>query len=49
MKIVVDAYAWVEVFLCSEAGERAREVLGGAETVLTPWLGRGRGGKEVPA
>jgi predicted nucleic acid-binding protein len=36
MKIVVDAYAWVEVFLGSEAGARVKGVLRDAEGVLTP-------------
>lgn len=36
MKIVVDAYAWVEVFLGSEAGRRAKRVIEEAESVLTP-------------
>jgi predicted nucleic acid-binding protein len=36
MKIVVDAYAWIEVFLGSEAGLRAKKVMEEAENVLTP-------------
>jgi len=35
-KIVVDAYAWIEVFLGSEAGRRAKGIIEEAETVLTP-------------
>jgi len=35
-KIVVDAYAWIEVFLGSEAGLRAKGIMGEAESVLTP-------------
>jgi predicted nucleic acid-binding protein len=36
MKIVVDAYAWIEVFLGSEAGLRAKKIIEEAENVLTP-------------
>ncbi len=36
LKIVVDAYAWIEVFLGSEAGRRAKGVIEEAESVLTP-------------
>jgi predicted nucleic acid-binding protein len=36
MKIVVDAYAWVEVFLGSESGLQAKRVIEEAEHVLTP-------------
>jgi predicted nucleic acid-binding protein len=36
MKIVVDAYAWIEVFLGSEAGLRAKKTMEEAESVLTP-------------
>ena len=36
MKIVVDTYAWIEVFLGSEKGRKVKEVLKGAERVLTP-------------
>ncbi len=35
-KIVVDAYAWIEVFLGSETGQRAKRVIEDAENVLTP-------------
>jgi predicted nucleic acid-binding protein len=35
-KIVVDAYAWIEVFLGSEVGTRAKGIIEEAETVLTP-------------
>ncbi|MDA4134212.1 MAG: PIN domain-containing protein [Thaumarchaeota archaeon] len=35
-KIVVDAYAWIEVFLGSGAGRRAKRIIEEAETVLTP-------------
>jgi predicted nucleic acid-binding protein len=36
MKIVVDAYAWIEVFLGSESGRRAKRIIEGADSVLTP-------------
>ncbi len=36
LKIVVDAYAWIEVCLGSEAGRRAKGVIEEAESVLTP-------------
>ena len=36
MKIVVDAYAWIEVFLGSETGQRAKSIIEEAEGVLTP-------------
>jgi len=36
MKIVVDAYAWIEVFLGSETGQRAKSIIEDAEGVLTP-------------
>ncbi len=35
-KIVVDAYAWIEVFLGSEPGRRAKGIIEEAENVLTP-------------
>jgi predicted nucleic acid-binding protein len=36
MKIVVDAYAWIEIFLGSESGRRAKGIIEEAENVLTP-------------
>lgn len=36
MKIVVDSYAWMELFLGSEKGEKVKEILMKAETILTP-------------
>jgi len=36
MKIVVDAYAWIEIFRGSEAGHRAERTIEEAESVLTP-------------
>lgn len=36
MKIVADSYAWVEFFLGSERGLRAKEILEEAESVITP-------------
>jgi len=35
-KIVVDAYAWIEVFVGSEPGSRAKGIIEDAEAVLTP-------------
>jgi len=35
-KIVVDAYAWIEVFLGSETGRRTKGIIEDAEAVLTP-------------
>ncbi|MEM2841283.1 MAG: PIN domain-containing protein [Candidatus Bathyarchaeia archaeon] len=36
MKIVVDAYAWIEIFIGSEKGEKAREHIEKASEVYTP-------------
>ena len=36
MKIVVDAYAWVELFLGSEKGRKVKEILEDADEVYTP-------------
>ena len=36
MKIVVDAYAWVEIFIGSERGNKAREILAKARETYTP-------------
>ena len=36
MKIVVDAYAWIEVFLGSEKGRKVKEILERADEVYTP-------------
>lgn len=36
MKIVVDAYAWVEIFIGSEKGDKARNILRDALEVYTP-------------
>lgn len=36
MKIVVDAYAWVEIFIGSEGGIRAGEILVEAREIYTP-------------
>ena len=36
MKIVVDAYAWIEIFLGSEKGVKAKEALEKASEVYTP-------------
>lgn len=36
VRIVVDAYAWIEVFLGSEKGQFALQVIQEAELVLTP-------------
>jgi len=36
VRIVVDAYAWVEIFIGSRKGNRAREILAGARETYTP-------------
>ena len=36
VKIVVDAYAWVELFLGSEKGRKVKEILEDADEVYTP-------------
>ena len=36
MKIVVDTYAWIELFIGSEKGRIVKEKLGSAEEVYTP-------------
>lgn len=36
MKIVVDAYAWIEIFIGNEKGKRAKEILEQADEILTP-------------
>ena len=36
VKIVVDAYAWIEVFLGSEKGRKVKEILERADEVYTP-------------
>ena len=36
MKTVVDAYAWIEIFIGSERGKRAKETLEQADEVYTP-------------
>ena len=36
MKIVIDAYAWIEVFLGSEKGRKVKEILEQADEVYTP-------------
>lgn len=36
MKIVVDAYAWIEIFIGSGAGEKAKQIIEQADEVLTP-------------
>lgn len=36
MKIVIDAYAWIEVFLGSEKGRKVKEILERADEVYTP-------------
>ncbi len=35
-RIVADTYAWVELFIGSEKGEKAKEVLANADMVYTP-------------
>ena len=36
MKIVVDTYAWIEIFIGSEKGSKVRDVILNAESVYTP-------------
>lgn len=36
MKIVIDAYAWVEIFVGSETGEKVREKLAEVDEIYTP-------------
>ena len=36
MKIVVDAYAWIEIFIGSEEGKRAKENIEQASEAYTP-------------
>jgi len=36
VKIVADAYAWIEIFLGSEKGSKAKEILESADEVYTP-------------
>ncbi|MCW4044526.1 MAG: PIN domain-containing protein [Candidatus Bathyarchaeota archaeon] len=35
MKTVIDAYAWVEIFIGSKSGEKAREIIQKAEETFT--------------
>ena len=36
VRIVVDSYAWIEIFLGSERGDRARKIIGEASEAYTP-------------
>lgn len=36
MKTVIDTYAWIEIFIGSKNGEKAREILRKAEETYTP-------------
>jgi predicted nucleic acid-binding protein len=36
VKIVVDTYAWIELFLGSEKGKKTKEILENAEEIYTP-------------
>lgn len=36
MKIVVDAYAWVEIFIGSSKGNKAKEIMAAADEAYTP-------------
>lgn len=36
MKIVIDSYAWIEIFSGSTKGEEARNSIAGADSVFTP-------------
>lgn len=36
MKTVIDTYAWIEIFIGSKNGEKAKEILQKAEEIYTP-------------
>ena len=36
MNLVVDSYAWIELFLASEKGEKVKQVISDADEVRTP-------------
>jgi len=36
VKTVIDAYAWIEIFIGSKSGEKAKEILQKAEETYTP-------------
>jgi predicted nucleic acid-binding protein len=36
VKIVIDAYAWIEIFMGSEKGRRVKEIVESADEVYTP-------------
>ncbi len=36
MKIVADTYKWIETFICSRKGKKARNVIAIAKEVYTP-------------
>jgi len=36
MRLVVDSYSWIEIFLGTEKGERSINAIGDADLVLTP-------------
>ncbi|OFX16943.1 hypothetical protein A3K71_03395 [archaeon RBG_16_50_20] len=36
MNVVVDSYAWIELFLGSEKGEKVQQIMLGAEEIRTP-------------
>lgn len=36
MKTVIDTYAWIEIFIGSKSGEKAKEILQKAEETYTP-------------
>jgi predicted nucleic acid-binding protein len=36
VKIVIDTYAWIEIFIGSKEGEGAKEILQSAEEIYTP-------------
>lgn len=36
MKIVVDTYTWIEVFIRGGSSEKVKEIIEGAEEVYTP-------------
>jgi predicted nucleic acid-binding protein len=36
VKIVIDSYAWIELFIGSEKGRKVKEIIEGADEVYTP-------------
>jgi predicted nucleic acid-binding protein len=38
MKYVIDSYAWIEYFMGTKAGEKAKPIIEGAEEKITPTI-----------